>query len=136
MALELESEIMNEIGFGMPHNWYNGSGSCAYIRRKATKVLGRVIEKYHKEGKEIAMPNASLLETLADVAEYGDNDDFCLTKTWQAASDIIRAHMSAVLLPEANREKEYQQIKEHVQTRYLGFSNDVQNIDGYGYKSN
>jgi len=39
MSLPLEDTIMEVIGLGMEYNWYNGSGSCGYIRREAVRLL-------------------------------------------------------------------------------------------------
>ena len=46
MAVELEQTVMREIGLGANYRWFNGSGSCEYIRREAVDKLANVASKY------------------------------------------------------------------------------------------
>jgi hypothetical protein len=101
MALELESTIMREIGFGQHYTWHNGSGGCGGTRRAALKRLPVALQAHHDAGEAIAPPNHPLL-TFLDLIELHEEADYLysLTKTWQASSDAIRAHMEAGARPD------------------------------------
>lgn len=102
MALELEKEIMQQIGLSNHYMWFNGSGSCGGIRREAAKRLPEAIRKQHViDASSMAEPDADLIALVRSAAEYGDEDNYVLTMTWQVASDVIRAHMDEVGNPEA-----------------------------------
>lgn len=89
MAVALEQEIMEAIGLGMHYNWYNGSCSCAGRAQQAARKLSGVIQSAHDAGKEISAPDNGLIR-LANIREP---NDATLTKTWQACSYIIQAHI-------------------------------------------
>jgi hypothetical protein len=89
MALPLEQEIMEEIGLGQHYGWFNGSGSCEYIREQAAASVGDAIQRRHIAGEEIMAPDGSLVALGREVAKWGDEDRYVLTKTWQALSYII-----------------------------------------------
>lgn len=92
MALELESEIMREIGLGNHYSWFNGSGSCRGFARAAASKIEPAIEKHHAAGEQIAAPVRALI-VLVDDSLRINGSDYSLTKTWQVASDVIRAHI-------------------------------------------
>ena len=93
MSLPLEEKIMAAIGLGMEYNWYNGSGSCAYIRREAVRLLKVAIQKEHDTGSEISEPQIQLINHCRDVAN-DEEDNYVLTRTWQVCADTIRLHMN------------------------------------------
>lgn len=91
MSLPTEDEIMREIGLGNHYSWFNGSGSCAGIRKAAVRKLPEVLRAHD------LTPHLQLVRVLERVAESeGQNGQdylYVLTKTWQACSTAIRAHM-------------------------------------------
>lgn len=89
MAVALEQEIMEAIGLGMHYNWYNGSRSCGGRARQATGELSAAIKNAHDAGKTISAPDNGLIR-LANIREP---DEETLTRTWQACSYIIQAHI-------------------------------------------
>lgn len=95
MAMELESQIMAEIGLAQHFNWFNGSGSCAGIRRKAVELLPKVIRKHIKAKEKIRVPTSRMMSLLRNVADMGDESMYSLTKTWQACSEVIAACIHA-----------------------------------------
>jgi hypothetical protein len=46
MAVELEQTVMRDIGLGNHYSWFNGSGSCEYIRRDAVNYLSDAAKKH------------------------------------------------------------------------------------------
>ena len=116
MALELETKIMMEIGFGNHYNWYNGSPSCRYIRTEAVNMLFDRIQIHYDRGEEIALPNYHLINTVKRIAEIGDPDDYVLTKTWEAASYVIAAHIHQAGASEEERDKAYSTLNAHLET--------------------
>ena len=115
MALELETQIMMEIGFGNHYNWYNGSLSCRGIRIEAVNRLSDKIQIHHDRGEEIAAPNYNLIETLKRIAE--EESEYDLTKTWQAASYVIAAHMAKT--SEEERAEAYRNLNEYLKSNFL-----------------
>lgn len=120
MALELETEIMEEIGLGGHYNFYNGSGSCGGIRRSAAKKLSVVIDEHYKKGAQIAQHDVRLCSILSDIATFGDSGEYVLTKTWEAASDIIATHIHQAQAKPEDREERFRIVEEHLKNRYLG----------------
>ncbi len=99
IVLELEETIMGEIGLGMPYSWHNGSGSCIHTREEAAKRLPEAITKHNAiDNSKIAPPQAVLTELVARAGRL-DKSEYVLTKTWQVASDVIRAHMNLASVP-------------------------------------
>ena len=134
MAVQLEQDIMEAIGLGANYNWYNGSGSCEYIRRKAAESLSQAIQKAHDEGKDIAEPNGVLIQ-LAKQAD--DTDRYVLTKTWQACATIIQAHIYAFHARDVTEEaKIWSSFQKGIEDNYLGDRQarymDRMNINGFG----
>lgn len=79
MAMQLEETIMREIGLGNHYNWFNGSGSCRYIREEAAKKVGEKINAHaQEEPTAIAPAYQPLIETLQKIAsaESGAYRDF------------------------------------------------------------
>lgn len=92
MSLLLEDTIMREIGLGNHYSWFNGSGSCAGIRRDAIRRLPEALRSHD------LTPHPALLRVLERVADQEgqydrDGGRYVLTKTWQATATAIRAHM-------------------------------------------
>lgn len=92
MAVQLEQDIMREIGLGQHYNYFNSSGSCEYIRKRAARELPDVLRRYRADGKEVAPPNDKLCSLLERVAG-SEESRYTLTNTWCAASYVIQAHL-------------------------------------------
>jgi hypothetical protein len=123
MAVELESKIMMGIGLGNHYTWFNGSGSCEYIRKAAARKLPEVIRKYSLEKKdgvfEIAEPDERLCLLLLKVANLSDVSEYSLTRTWTAASDIIREHMCQANKTPLERKEAFDKMCNYLQENYL-----------------
>ena len=117
MALELETQIMMEIGLGNHYSWYNGSPSCGYIQVDAAKRLHEKIQIHHDRGEGIATPNFELTETVRRIADEGD--DLELTKTWEAVSYVIAAHIHQANVPERERMKAFEGLNEYLREHYI-----------------
>ena len=92
--LPIEEEIMREIGFEplLGYQFYEGSGTCATIRRKALEKLPDTLKKYHKNS-QIKRPDYELLDNLKELdLNYGGGDSE-IKKTWEGALIVIRAHI-------------------------------------------
>lgn len=118
MAMQLEEEIMAKIGLGSHYGWYNGSGSCGDIRRQAARKLEEAISEAGVAGNKIASPNPRLIALVKEVATRGDKDEYVLTKTWQAVSDAIAAHIHAAANPGKEQEV-FQRFAEDISKQYL-----------------
>ena len=119
MALELETKIMEEIGLHSHYTWYNGSGSCRYIRTEAANKLFSTIQKHHDDGEEIASPKNNLINTVKYIAEIGDSDDFILTKTYQAASYVIAEHIHQAKTSDEERAEAYRNLNRYLKDNFL-----------------
>lgn len=119
MTFPLESQIMEEIGFDSHFNWYNGSGSCEYIRKEAARKLGPAISEHHKNGEEIAAVIPGLIGIVKEIAQYGDSDRYTLTHTWQAASDVISTHIKLHGTPVNKRGEYIRDVEKHLRRTYL-----------------
>jgi hypothetical protein len=128
MALPLESEIMSRIGLGAHYNWFNGSGSCRHIRGQAVKDLEHVLSEYARENKTAA-PNSKCFELLNKIQSH-EEDSYTLTKTWQACSDVIYAHISACGKSPADSKKHFDSMVKHLYSRYPV---NQQNVNGFSY---
>lgn len=133
MALELESKIMEEIGLHAHYTWYNGSGSCRYIRIEAAEKLSDIIQKHHNDGEDIAPPNNRLINTVKHIAENGDSDNYILTKTWQAISYVIAEHIHQAKTSDEERVKAFRDLNRHLRINFLPKEVDIGNIR---YKNN
>ena len=119
MALELESEIMEEIGLGNHYTWFNGSPSSRGIRIEAADKLYTTIQKHHDDGEEIASPKSSLINTVKHIAESGDIGDYVLTKTWQSASYVIAEHIHQAKTSDEERDKAYRDLNRYLRDNFL-----------------
>jgi hypothetical protein len=119
MALELEYVIMAEIGFGQNYSWYNGSGSCQFMRRDAANRIAPAIQKHHDAGEPIAQPDEGLVAILKRVAAIGDDSPYSLTKTWQAASYIIAEHIHQSGATEKDKAEAYGMLKQYIERTFL-----------------
>jgi len=123
MAMPLEETIMREIGLGANYNWFNGSGSCRYIRQTAADKLASVIQKHQEAGEEIAAPDNHLVAVLKRVAQIGDESDYSLTRTWQAASYVIAEHIRQAKSTDQDKLAGYENLKSYIEQNYFGRSN-------------
>ena len=120
MTMPLETEIMGKIGFGEHFSWYNGSGSCKAIRQRAASKLEAAIQEEHNtDPTAIAPPDPRLIALLKKVAEEGDVSRYQLTRTWQAASNIIAAHIHQAQVDEEARQEAYSHLAQYIRRRYL-----------------
>src|SRR3989344_6606488 len=119
MALELEEEIMREIGLGQHYSFYNGSGSCEPIRRTAVSRLKDIINKKRSEGKKIAPPNLGLIKILEDINKFGEESQYSLTNTWHAISYVIAEHIHQAKSKAQEREEAYDRMSKYLKNRYL-----------------
>ena len=125
MALELETQIMGEIGFGNHYTWYNGSRSCGSVRIAAARKLHTTIQIHHDRGEEISLPNGNLIDTLKQIAIPGDDSD--LTRTWEAASYVIAEHIYQAKVSEEDRNKAFKNLDKYLRKNYLpeGFEEGI-----------
>ncbi len=119
MALELETEVMRDIGLGNHYNWFNGSGSCRGIRQEAAKKLPEAIKKRYEKGESIAEPDGQLCATLTQIAQSSDTGEYSLTKTWEAASYIIAEHIHQAKATPEKRKEAYASMLKYLQEHYL-----------------
>jgi len=101
MAMELEEKVMAAIGLGQHYNWYNGSGSCEYIRKNAANKLAEAMQI------EGITPNNTLVGLVRQAAQKLDDSEYTLTNTWQVASDVIQTHIRAETLPVGKERDEF-----------------------------
>ncbi len=86
MAVELEQTVMREIGLGSNYNWFNGSGSCEYIRRDAVDKLAKVASN-----RELVISEKWLKHCrIANQVDQVDGGKYTLTNTWIACSYAIQ----------------------------------------------
>lgn len=92
MSVPTEDGVMSSIGLGNHYTWFNGSSSCAGIRRAAADKLADALTAAG------LTPIPGLIDLVKRVADAEDptafDDMCCLTTTWQCAADVIRAHMN------------------------------------------
>ena len=124
MTLELETQIMMEIGFGNHYSWYNGSASCRQIQIGAANSLPAKIQIHHDRGEGIAVPNFKLINTLERIAAEGNNYD--LTRTWEAASYIIAEHIHQANSDEKVKAIAFAALDNHLKENYI--SGDVEKV--------
>lgn len=120
MALPIEETIMKEIGFGTNYSWFNGSGSCQYIRQQAASRLSSAIQEEHdKDPQAIAAPNQGMIRLLTDVASRGDLSRYSLARTWQAASYIIAEHIHTAGASEVERNEAFKKLEVYIRREYF-----------------
>jgi hypothetical protein len=132
MALELETQIIGEIGLGHPYgyNYFNGSGSCEYIRQEAARRIGGAIKKHADAGEMIAQPDDGLLALMHEATAW-DKDRYTLTKAWEVASYVIAAHIYAAANPE-NEQAVLREQEQSIRQVYQQFQRPKL-YDRYGY---
>lgn len=86
MAVELEEKVMREIGLGNHYSWFNGSGSCGYIRRDAVANLQEIMAK---NGLSLSKAWFSHCTKALNV-DMIDGRNYTLTNTWVACSYAIQ----------------------------------------------
>lgn len=118
MALELETEILCEIGLGPDYQWFNGSSSCAGIRKQAVSRVAAAIQKHHDAGEHIAAPDADLIEYAEQVAHFGERSEYELTNTWQALSEIIATHIHQAKATDEKRREAFNNLTEYLKKRH------------------
>jgi len=126
VALELETQIMREIGLGMHYNWYGGSGSCREIRLNAVEKLPNILKAYHALGlklkdrySHVDSPNKQLIDLLSRISLESDNDSYTLQNTWEAASYIIAAHIHNADSTNEQKAKAYENLRKQLEKIYL-----------------
>lgn len=117
MAMPLEETIMTEVGLGMHFNWFNGSGSCEYVRRHAVDLLTEAIQKHHDAGEQIAAPNAEMI-ALAREATRWDDSQYVLTKSWQVTTEVIATHIHGFYEPEEKRANWFREMTQNLRRCY------------------
>jgi hypothetical protein len=130
MALELETEVMRDIGLGNHYSWFNGSGSCRWIRQEAARKLPDAIKERHEKGESIAEPDEELCATLTRIAQTSDTSEYSLTKTWEAVSYVIAVHIHQATATPEERKEAYKRTLNYLQEHYLvgrreNFSNNI-----------
>ena len=119
MALQLEETIMREIGLGNNYRWFNGSGSCEYIRHDAASKIAGAIKTHHDNGEEIALPDASLIALVKQVSSHGDDSRYSLTNTWQAASYVIAHHIHIFGVDPSTARRQTGDLAGYIKKNYL-----------------
>lgn len=97
MAIELEQQIMDRIGFSQgPGYWEVGrhEGSVRWDRKRIAGQLPAVIKELADAGATIAPPNEKLMELVASVAEGRPMAKDGALPTYSACLDAIQAHVA------------------------------------------
>lgn len=85
MAMELETQIMREIGLGQHYSWFNGSGSCRGIRDNA---IAQLSVKCKAHGLTVSPAWMAYCQEASRVDNINGNV-YSLTNVWVACSDAI-----------------------------------------------
>jgi len=115
---QLEDKIMAEIGLGQNYLWYNGSGSCEYIRKEAVASLRQKLEDYQEKGYKIAPTSELLVSTLQRIANSYESSKYSLTNTWQALSYVIAEHLSVANMSPDEQERAFQSLNDYLVANY------------------
>lgn len=86
MAVKLEQAVMREIGLGNHYSWFNGSGTCKYIRQSAVDKLANVAREH---GLSISSDWLRHCK-IANQVDQVDDNQYSLTNTWVACSLAIQ----------------------------------------------
>jgi hypothetical protein len=87
MAVDMEQEVMRDIGLSPHYHYFNGSGSCQWIRKEAIEKLPGALEA---RGLSLSIAWAALLRR-ADLADsYDGPGQYSLTNVWIACSYAIQ----------------------------------------------
>ena len=84
MTDSLEDAVMREIGMGSHYTYYNGSGSCQFIREGAVEDLAKAIKNKVKVDIDPEWQKA------VECQESKEDSQYILTKTWVACSYAIQ----------------------------------------------
>lgn len=90
MAHPTEQEIMNAIGLGTGYHYFNGSGSCRGIARKAIEKLPEALAK---AGMDLDRRWAEMLGTAHAADNLDSPGGYSLTNVWVACSYAIQDAM-------------------------------------------
>lgn len=90
MAHPTEQEIMAAIGLGSHYNWYNGSGSCAWIGRQAVEKLPDALQE---RGMSLSKEWARVLSKALQADSFDSPGGYSLTNVWVACSYAIQDAM-------------------------------------------
>lgn len=119
---DFEDRIMGEIGLGAEYSWFNGSGSCEYLRTNAVSKLPEALERARKEGIAVTPTNDLLLRTLRTIAQSFETSKYSLTNTWQALKYVIAEHFQTANLPLEEQERSMQSLNDYLIEYYqVGF---------------
>jgi hypothetical protein len=80
--------------------------------------VGDAIQRRHIAGEEIMAPDGSLVALGREVAKWGDEDRYVLTKTWQALSYIIAHHIHMFHCDEQERSRRTFELARHLRARF------------------
>ena len=88
----IETRIMEGSGMGSDPHWGNGWGASR-IRMQAAGRIRQTIEVLRANRVPVAPPDADLLHYIDAAAHFLDKEEWQLSRTWQVASDVARAHI-------------------------------------------
>jgi len=128
---QLEDKIMAEIGLGQNDSWYNGSGSCEYIRKEAVAQLRQKLENYREKGYKIAPTSELLVGTLQRIANSFESSRYSLTNTWQALSYVIAEHLHTANLSPDEQERAFQSLNDYLVAQYQAAFRQKQNEERF-----
>lgn len=86
MAVDLEQKVMRQTGLGNHYSWFNGSGSCQYIRDEAIKRLPGAAKE---NGLDISSAWLAHLRTASQVDNV-NSGKYSLTNVWIAGCYLSR----------------------------------------------
>lgn len=115
---DFEDRIMREIGLGAEYSWFNGSGSCEYLRTNAVSKLPEALENARKEGIAVATTSDLLLRTLKTIAQSYETSKYSLTNTWQALKYVIAEHFQVAHLSQEEQERSMQSLNDYLIEHY------------------
>ena len=86
MAVDLEQKVMRQIGLGQHYSWYNGSGSCQYIRDEA---IQRLPDAAKENGLDVSNAWLAHLRTASQVDSV-NSGKYGLTNVWISCSYAVQ----------------------------------------------
>jgi hypothetical protein len=89
---QLEAHVLGGSGLGATPAWGNGPGA-SHIRHLAAYRLEQAIGYQHGAGEEIAKPEPDMFRYVDAAADLLDLEEWDLSRTWQVAADVARAHI-------------------------------------------
>lgn len=112
---QLEYRVMAKIGLGQNYRWFNGSGSCEYIRRSAVDNLPNALQELRNQGHKVAPTSQLLMDTVRRIANSYESSRYSLTNTWQALSYVISEHLEQGLETDPLvRERAFQSLNDYL----------------------